>query len=177
MKGKSEGKPDELSRAQALQQSNQLEVPKASFRDFISFYGKWKNGRILLGTAGSWFLFDVAFYGLGLNSSTVLTAIGFAGGPNVYKILYNLAAGNAILTCAGAIPGYWLSVATVDTIGRKPIQIGGFCILTVLFIVWGFDFAHLSGHAQFVLYVFIQLFFNFGKLPINHMVKFILNMF
>jgi MFS transporter, PHS family, inorganic phosphate transporter len=177
MNGKAEGKPDELSRAQALVQANQLEVPKASFRDFISFYGKWKNGRILLGTAGSWFLFDVAFYGLGLNSSTVLTAIGFAGGSNVYHILYNLAAGNAILTCAGAIPGYWLSVATVDTIGRKPIQIGGFCILTVLFIVWGFDFAHLSGHAQFVLYVFIQLFFNFGKLPINHMVKFILTCF
>jgi len=162
MNGKSEGKPDELSRAQALTQSNQLEVQKASFRDFISFYGKWKNGKILLGTAGSWFLFDVAFYGLGLNSSTVLTAIGFAGGSNVYHILYNLASGNAILTCAGAIPGYWISVATVDTIGRKPIQIGGFCILTVLFIVWGFDFGHLSGHAQFVLYVFIQLFFNFG---------------
>jgi len=174
MNGKAEGKPDELSRAQALVQANQLEVQKASFRDFISFYGKWKNGKILLGTTGSWFLFDVAFYGLGLNSSTVLTAIGFAGGSNVYHILYNLASGNAILTCAGAIPGYWISVATVDTIGRKPIQIGGFCILTVLFIVWGFDFGHLSGHAQFVLYVFIQLFFNFGKLSIHHMVKFIL---
>jgi PHS family inorganic phosphate transporter-like MFS transporter len=163
MAGKAEGKPDELSRAQALAQAQQLEIPKASFSDFISFYSKWKNGKILLGTAGSWFLFDVAFYGLGLNSSTVLTSIGYAGGKTVYNQLYNLAAGNAILVCAGAIPGYWLSVATVDTIGRKPIQVGGFCLLTVLFIGWGFGMKHISGHGQFALYVFIQLFFNFGK--------------
>lgn len=63
IEGKSGGSPDELSRAQALAQGNQLEVPKASWSDFISFYSKWKNGKILLGTAGSWFLFDVAFYG------------------------------------------------------------------------------------------------------------------
>lgn len=162
MLGKSEGKPDELSRAAALVQSEQLAIPKASFRDFLKFYGKWKNGKILLGTAGSWFLFDVAFYGLGLNSSTVLTAIGYAGGKTVYHQLYNLAAGNAILTCAGAIPGYWLSVATVDTVGRKPIQLGGFILLTILFIVWGFAFDKITGHGAFALYVFIQLFFNFG---------------
>jgi len=115
---------------------------------------------------GSWFFFDVAFYGLGLNSSTVLSAIGFAGGPNVYKMLYNLAAGNIILVCAGSIPGYWLSVAFVDTIGRKPIQLMGFVMCTILFIIWGFAFAKISAHAQFGLYVLIQLFFNFGMSPI-----------
>lgn len=163
MVGKREGKPDEVSHAKAIQQAGQLEIPKASFKDFIAFYSKWKNGKILLGTAGSWFLFDVAFYGLGLNSSTVLTAIGFAGGKTVYHILYNLAAGNCILICAGAIPGYWLSVATVDTIGRKPLQIGGFCLLTILFIIWGFAYKHISPHGMFAIYVFVQLFFNFGK--------------
>jgi len=35
--------------------------PKASFRDFRRFFGLWKNGKVLLGTAGSWFLLDVAF--------------------------------------------------------------------------------------------------------------------
>lgn len=92
----------------------------------------------------------------------MLTAIGYAKGKTVYHTLYNLAAGNAILTCAGAIPGYWLTVATVDTIGRKPIQLAGFCILTVLFIVWGFAYHHLSGHAMLALYVLVQLFFNWG---------------
>ncbi|KAF2491167.1 inorganic phosphate transporter 1-6 /Pi cotransporter [Lophium mytilinum] len=164
LSGKSQGHPDEITQATTRRASvaGALEVPKASWTDFIKFYGKWKNGRILLGTAGSWFMLDVAFYGLGLNSSTVLTAIGYAKGKTVYRTLYNLAAGNAILTCAGAIPGYWLTVATVDTIGRKPIQLAGFCILTVLFIVWGFAYHHLSGHAMLALYVLVQLFFNWG---------------
>jgi len=51
----------------------------------------------------------------------------------VYIKLYNIAVGNIILVCAGAIPGYWVTVATVDTIGRKPIQLVGFAILTVIF--------------------------------------------
>jgi PHS family inorganic phosphate transporter-like MFS transporter len=93
-----------------------------------------------------------------------LTAIGYAGGSTVYHQLYHLAAGNAILICAGAIPGYWVSVATVDTIGRKPIQLMGFTMLTILFIIWGFTFKHLSGTHMFGIYVVVQFFFNFGKL-------------
>jgi PHS family inorganic phosphate transporter-like MFS transporter len=47
--------------------------PKASVRDFKRFFGLWKNGKVLLGTAGSWFLLDVAFV---LSSSvTALTLV------------------------------------------------------------------------------------------------------
>ena len=162
MKGKHEGIPDELLRAKMLVAAKELTVPKASWKDFISYYGNWKNGSILLGTAGSWFVLDVAFYGLGLNTATVLSAIGYGTGPNVYTIFYNLAAGNCILVCAGAIPGYWTTVALVDFLGRKPIQLMGFIILTILFIVWGFDYTHLSGNAALGLYVLVQYFFNFG---------------
>jgi MFS transporter, PHS family, inorganic phosphate transporter len=165
MTGKHEGSVDNADRIRALSTATPLEIPPASWKDFFSFYGKWRNGKILLGTASSWFLLDVAFYGLGLNSSTVLTAINYGTGPNVYVILYNLAAGNCILVCAGAIPGYWCTVATIDTIGRKPIQLGGFVILTILFIIWGFAFNVLSGTASLALYVLVQFFFNFGKLP------------
>jgi MFS transporter, PHS family, inorganic phosphate transporter len=165
MTGKHEGSVDNADRIRALSTATPLEIPAASWKDFFSFYGKWRNGKILLGTASSWFLLDVAFYGLGLNSSTVLTAINYGTGPNVYVILYNLAAGNCILVCAGAIPGYWCTVATIDTIGRKPIQLGGFVILTILFIVWGFAFNVLSGTSSLALYVLVQFFFNFGKLP------------
>lgn len=155
-----EGSPDEITQVNARQQSAQLEVPKASFGDFFRFYGKLKNGKILFGTAMSWLLLDVAFYGLGLNASTVLQAIGFAGGSNLYLRLHNLAAGNCILICAGAIPGYWLAVASIDTVGRKPLQLIGFCFLTVLFIVWGFAYHKLSSHAMLAIYILIQLFFN-----------------
>jgi len=43
----------------------------------MKHFGQWKNGKILLGTAWSWFALDIAFYGLGLNSSIILNAIGF----------------------------------------------------------------------------------------------------
>jgi PHS family inorganic phosphate transporter-like MFS transporter len=84
--GKHEGNPDAVDRAQGLKDSEGLLIPKASLRDFFHFYGQWKNGRILLGTAGSWFMLDVAFYGLNLNTSTVLQAIGYGTGPTVYKV-------------------------------------------------------------------------------------------
>ncbi|KAF2736396.1 inorganic phosphate transporter 1-6 /Pi cotransporter [Polyplosphaeria fusca] len=159
---KGEGSPDEVQAAAARRASVTLEVPKASWTDFFKFYGKLNNGKILFGTAMSWLLLDVAFYGLGLNSSTVLTAIGYGKGKTIYIQLYNLAAGNAILVCAGSIPGYWLAVATLDTVGRKPLQLIGFIFLTILFIVWGFAFHKISGHGQLAIYVLIQLFFNWG---------------
>jgi PHS family inorganic phosphate transporter-like MFS transporter len=110
----------------------------------------------------SWLLLDVAFYGLGLNSSTILSAIGYGTGKTVYETLFNIAAGNCILVCAGAIPGYWLAVATLDTVGRKPLQLIGFVFLTILFIVWGFAYNHISHHSMLGIYVLIQLFFNWG---------------
>jgi PHS family inorganic phosphate transporter-like MFS transporter len=55
----------------------------------------------------------------------------------VYETFYRNAVGNLILVCAGAIPGYWFTVGTVDNLGRKPIQMAGFIILTIIFFVIG----------------------------------------
>jgi PHS family inorganic phosphate transporter-like MFS transporter len=161
--GKAEGHPDEIARVQGqLQASQSLSVPKASWTDFFRHFSQWKNGKVLLGTAGSWFLLDVAYYGLSLNNPVILQAIGYSTGPTVYKTLLNTAVGNLIIICAGAIPGYWVTVATVDTIGRKPIQLAGFIILTIVFIIMGFAYHKLSSHGLLGLYVVAQFFFNFG---------------
>ena len=106
----------------------------------------------------------IAFYGLGLNNSIILKAIGWTGGSNLYEVFYRNAVGNLILICAGAIPGYWVTVATVDTLGRKPIQLVGFAILTILFIAIGFGFHQLkhTHNGLLGLYVVAQFFFNFG---------------
>src|SRR5579871_5156158 len=141
--GKPEGIPDEVVRVQAMQENrDRLDVPEAGWGDFFRHYSKWKYGKTLLGTASSWFLLDVAFYGLGLNTPVILHEIGFStsGNSTMYRQFYNIAVGNLVLVCAGAIPGYWFSVAFIDTLGRKPIQVGGFAILTVLFCIIGFGF-------------------------------------
>lgn len=51
---------DEVARAKGrIAGEETMAIPKASFGDFIKYYTTWKNGKILLGTAGSWFMLDV----------------------------------------------------------------------------------------------------------------------
>lgn len=79
-----------------------------------------------------------------------------------YEYMYNTAVGNLIIVLAGAVPGYWVTVATVDSLGRKTIQLGGFAILTVLFIVMGSAYDKISANGLLAIYVLAQFFFNFG---------------
>jgi len=147
-------------------------APKASWADFVHYFGQWKNGKILIGTAYSWFALDIAYYGLGLNSSIILQAIGFGtpvtkGAPGVYINLKNICVGNLILSVAGLIPGYWVAFLVIDSWGRKPIQLMGFILLTILFICMGFAYHKLihtkSATKAFVfLYCLTNFFQNFG---------------
>ncbi|SCV72071.1 BQ2448_4765 [Microbotryum intermedium] len=152
-------------------QATKVEAPVASRRDFIAHFSKWENGKVLLGCAYSWFALDVAFYGLGLNSSIILGAIGYGnvtkGTPQFirYKTLYNLSIGNIILSVAGLIPGYWVSFLFIDSWGRKPIQIMGFSFLVVTLSAMGFGYHKLKDNAPgaFVaLYCLTNFFQNFG---------------
>lgn len=148
-------------------------VPRASCADFIAYFSQWKNLKVILGTAYSWFALDIAFYGLGLNSSIILSAIHFSPSEptstslSVFQSLRNNGIGNLIVSVAGLIPGYWVSFFFIDTWGRKPIQLMGFIILTILFLIMGFCYdlllASQSGRHVFVfLYCLANFFQNFG---------------
>ncbi|WWC58526.1 phosphate:H+ symporter [Kwoniella dejecticola CBS 10117] len=157
-----------------IHNNERAELPKASWADFARHFGQWQNGKVLLGTAWSWFALDIAFYGLGLNSSTILTTIGFGSATNlatkqlnIYQTLHNVAVGNIILAVGGLIPGYYFSFFLIDSWGRKPIQLMGFSVLTVLFIIMGFGYDKIlstgSGKKAFVfLYCMANFFQNFG---------------
>jgi PHS family inorganic phosphate transporter-like MFS transporter len=161
--GEAEGRPDSLLRERSkIISSSSLAQPRASWADFFDYFGKWKNGSLLFATMASWFFLDLAFYGLGLNNTVVLQAIGYGSSTSIYGSLFNTALGNLIIVCAGSLPGYWLSIAFMDTIGRRWIQIGGFAILTFLFCVIGFAYESLSEGSLLALYILAQLFFNFG---------------
>ncbi len=98
------------------------------------------------------------------NNATILVAIGYstAGTASTYQFLYNTAVGNLIIVLAGAVPGYWFSVATLDIVGRRPIQMMGFIILTAIFAAMGFAYFQLTSGGLLALYVVAQFFFNFG---------------
>jgi PHS family inorganic phosphate transporter-like MFS transporter len=74
------------------------------------------------------------------------------------------------------VPGYWFTVAFVDIVGRKPIQLMGFFMMSAFLYVLAFDFFQLRGHttsnsskfrhgnhlAFIILYAFTFFFSNFG---------------
>lgn len=39
-----------------------VDAPKASFKDFCNYFGKWRNFKILFGTSYSWFALDVCIF-------------------------------------------------------------------------------------------------------------------
>lgn len=49
----------------------------------------------------------------------------------------NTSLGNLILSLAGFVPGYWVAFCFIDRWGRKPIQLTGFCALTILLLIMG----------------------------------------
>ncbi|CEP14820.1 hypothetical protein [Parasitella parasitica] len=139
--------------------------PKATWKDFREHFGQWKYGKVLFGTAYSWFALDVAWYGLGLNNSIILNNIGFAGGPDAYNAVFRTCVGNVIINLLGSVPGYWISVFTIDKLGRKTIQIMGFTMLTIMFVILGFGYDAIiekSIPLFIVLYTITQIFFNWG---------------
>jgi PHS family inorganic phosphate transporter-like MFS transporter len=130
-----ESNSDIVLRAQQNKEA-QTTLPKASWADFRRHFGQWKNFKVLFGAAWSWFALDVAFYGLGLNSATILQTIGFGpaaasnnASATLQQSLHNVAVGNIILALGGLLPGYYFTFAFIDSWGRKPIQVSDTIVL------------------------------------------------
>ncbi|KLO05379.1 MFS general substrate transporter [Schizopora paradoxa] len=135
----------------------------AHFREFLTYFSEWRHAKILIGTSVCWFLLDVAFYGINLNQNVVLQQIGFDGSSGTpWTRLLKIGVGNVIVTALGFVPGYYVSVLTIEYLGRKFIQIQGF-LMTALFLgILAGKFHTLSTAAFVVNFAFLQFFFNFG---------------
>ncbi|KAF8698397.1 transporter, partial [Rhizoctonia solani] len=126
--------------------------------------------KLLIGTALSWFLVDIAFYGINLNTSVVLQQIGFDGaGNNAWHKIFRVATGNLIITALGFVPGYYVTVLTVEWLGRKWIQIQGFIMSSVFIAILAAKFHTLSSVAFIVCFALMQFFFNFGANATTYM--------
>jgi PHS family inorganic phosphate transporter-like MFS transporter len=114
---------------------------RPTWRQFAKFYRPWSHMRVLIGCCLTWFCLDVAFYGLNLNQSHVLDAMGYVTHYNtsnsslapppsaLFDSLFEIAIGNVVIAAAGTVPGYWLTVAFIDTrMGRWWIQMVGFLV-------------------------------------------------
>ncbi|KAJ1657246.1 hypothetical protein IWQ61_003316 [Dispira simplex] len=138
---------------------------KSTWQDFKSYYSHWKHFKILLACSMCWFTLDVAFYGINLNNSIILNAIGYSSSKDPYENLRLTSIGNIIINMMGTVPGYWFTVFLIERLGRKFIQIMGFGVMTVVFIILGFAYHPIldASIALFIVFFTITQFFsNFG---------------
>lgn len=137
---------------------------RAAFSETIEYFKDPRHALTLFGTASTWFLLDIAFYGINLNQSIVLTSIGYNKTGSDWDYLHSNTVGNLIITCAGFLPGYWASILTIEYIGRKPIQLIGFFGTTLmLWVVAGtFETLRHKPAAFVVCFAILQFLFNFG---------------
>ncbi len=86
---------------------------------------------LLLGTAGSWFLFDYAYYGNTLSLPAILKNVNPAATIET-KLAWSLG-----MFVIFALPGYAMAVWKMDKIGHKRLQLIGFSVMAVAYLVLG----------------------------------------
>ena len=84
---------------------------------------------LLAGTAGTWFLLDYAYYGNTISTPQILGLIS-PGASTMTKIAIQLA-----IFVVAAVPGYVLAIARLDRIGHRRLQLLGFAMMGLCFLV------------------------------------------
>jgi MFS transporter, PHS family, inorganic phosphate transporter len=84
---------------------------------------------MLAGTAGTWFLLDYAYYGNTISTPQILGLIS----PNA-SAMTKIALQLAIFVVA-AVPGYVLAIARLDKIGHRKLQLLGFAMMGLCFLI------------------------------------------
>jgi MFS transporter, PHS family, inorganic phosphate transporter len=117
---------DTATTVRPSQQNNSTATSKSSSRPekswlyllLTSRYLKW-----LIGTAGAWFLLDIAYYGTTISSPLILKSL------NPYSSLLTNMFYTLIIFVVAALPGYIVAALTIDRLGRKFIQWFGFAMM------------------------------------------------
>jgi len=94
----------------------------------------FRNRRLLiwlLGTAGGWLLLDFCYYGNSISQPEILKLIN----PHA-SLLENTLLQLAIVAVF-AVPGYIVAVALLDRTGRRSIQLLGFFMMALMFLLIG----------------------------------------
>jgi PHS family inorganic phosphate transporter-like MFS transporter len=122
-----------------------------------TFFNK-KNLKRMLGTGGTWFLFDVTFYSNVVFAPIVLERVlGLDHGSGIRE-----RAGPTCIVLLVALPGYYLAIALAQRFGLKRLQIFGFVMLALLYGILAASTNVLPPGALFTLYALTFFFSNLG---------------
>ncbi|HTU05919.1 MAG TPA: MFS transporter, partial [Trebonia sp.] len=116
-----------------------------------------RNKRMLLwliGTAGAWALLDFAYYGNTISSPEILKLV------NPHASLLEDTLLQLAIFAVFAIPGYVVAIALLDKSGRRSIQILGFAMMGLMFLLIGLIPAVTANAWPFIILYGISYFFT-----------------
>ena len=113
--------------------------------------------RLIIGTAGAWFLFDYAYYGNTLSLPSILKEV------SPHATLEQKLAWSLGIFVVFAVPGYLLAVVKMDRIGHRRLQFIGFAVMALCFLALGIFPALTTTVVPFLLVFGLSYFFvEFG---------------
>jgi PHS family inorganic phosphate transporter-like MFS transporter len=108
----------------------------------------------LTGTAGCWALLDFCYYGNTISTPEILNLLN----PHA-SLLYNILV-QLVIFVVFAVPGYIVAILLLDKTGRRSIQILGFAVMALMFLLIGIVPTATTVAWQFVLLYGISYFFT-----------------
>ena len=124
---------------------------------FDGFRTLGKHRRLLLwlvGTAGAWFLLDFCYYGNTISTPEILKLLN----PHA-SLLHNTVV-QLVIFVVFAVPGYIVAILLMDRTGRKSIQISGFAMMGLMFLLIGLIPGITTNAIPFVVFYGISYFFT-----------------
>ncbi len=125
------GQSELAAREMAIYSQGQLASAGATTRprkiSLATFLGNRRNLILILGTAGSWFLLDYAFYGNVISTPQIIGMLAPGAGPE------HGTAWALIIFALAAVPGYIASILLIDRVGHRRLQMLGFGIMALSF--------------------------------------------
>lgn len=122
----------------------------------------WK----LIGTGGGWFIFDVAYYGVGLFGGEILDAMSKTDTDDVTTDHAIISVSwKQIIALSMGIPGVLFTIFLMPYYSLRDIQIYGFILMSIMFIVMAISFIPLKEQAPqllFALYCLLLFSLQFG---------------
>jgi MFS transporter, PHS family, inorganic phosphate transporter len=108
----------------------------------------------LVGTAGCWALLDFCYYGNTISTPEILALLN----PHA-SLLHNILVQLGIFAVF-AVPGYIVAILLLDKTGRRSIQVLGFGMMALMFLLLGLIPSATTVATQFILLYGISYFFT-----------------
>jgi MFS transporter, PHS family, inorganic phosphate transporter len=124
-----------------------------------------KNVKKLIASGGGWFIYDVAYYGVNLFAGEILSNLSDDDGNVSSNKSIRDVTSKQLIANSVTIPAVVLTIALMKTFGIKRLQVIGFSLIAVAFILMAALFDLLKDRNPdllFAFYCLLLFFLSFG---------------